>query len=256
MAKLTFVNPLLSKYRSTGGDNTFIRSGAVVRRIRGHAKFKRTTRRSVVNQAVHILAARWAGISDVDKAGWSAYAALVSGLKNGYAAFFAHNSRISNIDPLLFSVVDSISSPPAPPDAPAGLCFAYMQASGSFCVTWTSPLLNTLALQVFEHLPPGLSRSSAQRWKYVSSCWSNTGVLSLPVTFLDTGRNAQLSARVLNARGEISTNGLYTTTTKTGQQASFYGYVYYGYCVYTTTKTGQQASFYGYVYYGYCVYNA
>lgn len=244
MSKISFVNPENAKNLLKSGTALFLKNSTVFSRKRirppkrfskkpSHAKFNRSLKRSEVNALTRSISDHWHTLSVNQRAVWSEYSTHFANFTTGFQAFFSNNTRLLRSGFESFGWVDDITCAPISVDQPTGISSTYMQGSASFCMIWTAPLCTTLFIQVFEWIPPGFMRSREQRWKYVNTCLSVDGSISVPVIFLDTGRKALLTIRAINLRGECSTLPGYNQPTKTTMQLAYYGGVYYGYAFYS-----------------------
>lgn len=243
MAKISFVDPAFSVNLHAQGDKIFLRLGSFFRRrrskpppeFRKHPSKKRWLRslkRSEVNSITREISEHWQSLSQAQRAAWITYSSSFPLFRNGYQAFFSNNMRLLRSNHPSFAWCENITSPPIAVVAPAGVCVFFVTVTSSFSVTWVTPVCIALFVQCFEWIPPGLRRSRSFRWSYVDTAYSLDASLIVPLTFLDTGRQATLALRAVNLRGEISTNLLPGTFTKDTMARGSYGYAYYGYAFY------------------------
>lgn len=240
MAKITFLDPASAFNLHTQGDKIFLRLGSFFRRRRSKPppeyrkhpskkRWLRSTRRSEINSLTREISDHYHLLSQAQSAAWQTYSAFFLIYRSGYHAFFSNNMRLLRSNHPSFSWVDNITSPPIFVVAPAGVCVCFITITSSFSVTWTIPSCTSLFVQCFEWIPPGLRRSSALRWSYVDTAYSLDASLTVPLTYLDTGRQATLALRAVNLRGEFSTNLLPGTFTKYTMARGSYGFGIYGY---------------------------
>ena len=243
MAKITTTDVTQLTRLSSRGDNLYQRQGSVVRR-RLHKTphyyrpaptkkhFHRTSLRKKIHEFAQAISEHWSQLSQDQRDAWGTYATYFPGIKNGYQAFFQNNLRLKRTGLESLGWVDDITVPPDTIQPPTGLCVQFLTINAGYCATWTDPLCNSLWVQCFKWVPPGLMRGRDWRYKYITTVNSTLGELFAPVVFDDTGRISLLTFRVINARGEISDWYDPIKSSKLAQQRSAYGSVYYGYAYY------------------------
>jgi hypothetical protein len=243
MAKFTFKTSGGHKNLSYQGEVAYERKGQIFTRRRrvppkkfaknpGKKRGVKTEKRSQVRGVMREISDRWHTLSTDQRNAWGSYATAAGIYRSGYHAFTALNMRLKRGGSPCFSWVDNITCPPLSYNLPTGICTSYIERTASFCIVWASPICVNLFIQAFEWIPPGKWQRGNQPWKYVDWAISSAGEISVPVTFLDTGRFAQLTIRTINLRGEISSFPSHQVDSKIKQQSGIYGYSYYAYSTY------------------------
>lgn len=243
MARFTYENIDDAKGQTHQGENFYKRQNQIFSRRRkvppkkyrknpGRPSILKTQKRAEVTTLMREISEKWATLTSNQKNAWSSYATAAGTYETGYKAFAALNMRLLRGGSPCFGWVLNITCPPISYNLPTGICTSYIKKTSSFCILWATPLCTSLFIQAFEWLPPGRWRDRDQPWKYSTWAISSDGQLAVPVTFLETGRFAQLTIRTINLRGEISSFPTHQEDEKTYMQAGIYGYSYYAYSTY------------------------
>lgn len=202
MAKVTY-SALVNKISgSLRGSTMKGNKGTNVLLSRKRPRNEGTRRQQLVRGYTSYYSGKWYSLSDAQKELWNKYASMQGGGKSGINAYVGSNVRLKVAE---HASLTEISEPPPTPGTPAHIqgLVASRNASGLLTVSWTSPQIASLYVQVYYAFDCGYQTTNKESWHLAETVASDVGVVT-QATGVSLSRPVRVKVCSLDANGRQS----------------------------------------------------